>query len=269
MPIVKDKFAFPRTMRFSPPKIINHQISYEPKMSDFERVLQTAPKQPTRPGMGGSSPRFEYYSNRRKHGTIPSAQTHNSNTMATRNGGKSFLCQPNKSYSFGVSRHMMQKNFVDSILDTKALKTVNNPGPGEHELHYDWKLPSNTVKNKTGPQFSFSKSTMLHKDHFEKQLRKEGASPAPGQYGSRFDALTLQSVTASKRGASVRYSLIENPDMLNQTQTSIGFKSIQSAITNGATISFRNTHMEKVGKSLTSTIRTDRGNGFSRAHDRF
>ena len=39
MPIVKDKFAFPRTMRFSPPKIINHQISYEPKMSDFERVL--------------------------------------------------------------------------------------------------------------------------------------------------------------------------------------------------------------------------------------
>ena len=74
MPLMKDKFAFTRTKRFSPPKIANHQICYEPKMSDFERVLRTAPKEPrSRPGMGRCSPRFEYYSNRRKHGTLPSS----------------------------------------------------------------------------------------------------------------------------------------------------------------------------------------------------
>ena len=32
---------------------------------------------------------------------------------------------------------------------------------------------------------------------------------------------------------------------------------------------FRNTGMEKVGKSLTSTIRTDRGASFQKANDRF
>ena len=92
MAIKKDKFAFTRTKRFSPVKVLNQEVSYEPKMSDFERVLKTAPKEPAnRPGLGGCSPRFDYYSSRRKHGNLPSAQTHNSNTISTNRGAKSFL----------------------------------------------------------------------------------------------------------------------------------------------------------------------------------
>ena len=107
MPMQKDKFAFTRTKRFSSPKIANQQISYVPKISDFERVLKTSHHSPRQPGMGGSSPRFDYYSNRRKHGALPSSQSYSSNTISTNRGAKSFLNQPNKSYSFGVSRHMM------------------------------------------------------------------------------------------------------------------------------------------------------------------
>ena len=91
MPLQKDKFAFSKDKRFSPPKITNHQISYTPMLSDFERVLANNLTQPSRPGMGGSSPRFDYYSNRRKHGTLPSSQTHNSAAIATNRGSKSFL----------------------------------------------------------------------------------------------------------------------------------------------------------------------------------
>ena len=74
MPLQKDKFAFPKQRRFSPPKITNHQISYTPLLSDFERVRAASISgKPTIPGMGGSSSRFDYYSSRRKHGTLPSA----------------------------------------------------------------------------------------------------------------------------------------------------------------------------------------------------
>ena len=72
----------------------------------------------------------------------------------------------------------------------------------------------------------------------------------------------------NKRGGSARYSILENPDKLNETQTSFGFKSINTAI-NSNNSGFRNSNMEKVGKSLTSTIRTDRGISFGRAYDRF
>ena len=133
-------------------KVLNQNISYEPKMSDFERILKTEPRERTnRPGMGGCSPRFDYYSNRRKHGALPDPMTYNSNTIATNKGGKSFLNQPNKSYSFGVSREQMQKIHIDMIQDPSAKKTANNPGPGEHELNFGWSLPKDTLLNKTGP----------------------------------------------------------------------------------------------------------------------
>lgn len=66
MSILKDKFAFSKRKRFDPTVSLNHNISYEPMMSDFERVIRTSPKQNSKAGMGGSSPRFDYYSNRRK-----------------------------------------------------------------------------------------------------------------------------------------------------------------------------------------------------------
>ena len=116
----------------------------------------------------------------------------------------------------------------------------------------------------------------MHKDHFERQLKKEGALPAPGQYGSiesRLDASMLQSVTSKKlRGGSAqRYSLLENPNVLDETQTSVAFKSIHSTIAANrrAFSTLRNTNMEKIGKSLTSTIRKDLGCSFGLANDRF
>ena len=105
MPVMKDKFAFSKSRRFDHLKIDNHQIAYTPKLSDFDKAA-TAPQQ-RKPGMGGSSPRFDYYSNRRKQGALPSSFTYNSNSIATNRGGKSFLHQPYKAYSFGVSRHHM------------------------------------------------------------------------------------------------------------------------------------------------------------------
>ena len=157
----KDKFAFSKSKRFEQEKTVNHMCSYEPKVSDFERVIRTSSTEPRRPGMGGSSPRFEYYSNKRKQGITPSSFSYNNNTIATNRGYKSFLNQPNKAYSFGVSRQSMQKMHVDAILDSSAIKAANNPGPGQHELNFKWSLPGNTLRNKTSPQFSFSKSTTL------------------------------------------------------------------------------------------------------------
>ena len=42
--INQNKFAFSKTKRFSPPKIYNQQISYEPKLSDFDRITRQQPK---------------------------------------------------------------------------------------------------------------------------------------------------------------------------------------------------------------------------------
>ena len=221
--------------------------------------------------MGGSSPRFDYYSNRRKHGAFPSAHTYNSPTIATHKGGKSFLGQPNRSYSFGVSRANMKKIHVDSILDPSARRVTANPGPGEHELAFEWATPKDSLLNKTSPQFSFAKSTTIKADHFERQLRKAAVMPGPGQYGSRQDSLDLgthlSGMSASKRSGPARFSLMDNPDAIdstpfNQTRGSFASISVQQPL-------FLNTNMEKVGKSLTSTIRTDKGSAFSRANDRF
>ena len=62
----------------------------------------------------------------------------------------------------------MQKMHVDAILDPKAERVVNNPGPGEHELEFGWTVPKDSLLNKTSPQFSFSKSTTVKADHFER-----------------------------------------------------------------------------------------------------
>ncbi len=38
MPLQKDKFAFSKSVRFSPVKVLNQRVSYEPAMSDFEKT---------------------------------------------------------------------------------------------------------------------------------------------------------------------------------------------------------------------------------------
>jgi len=45
----------------------------------------------------------------------------------------------------------MQKIYVDNILDPSILKEVNNPGPGQHELAYQWTQPKDSLLNKTSP----------------------------------------------------------------------------------------------------------------------
>lgn len=40
----KDNFAFSKSRRFSPVKILNQHVSYEPRMSDFDRILKESPK---------------------------------------------------------------------------------------------------------------------------------------------------------------------------------------------------------------------------------
>jgi len=87
----KDKWAFSKSHRFSPVKLINHTVAYEPRLSDFEKVLKTSPNRAAQKGMGGSSPRFEYYSNRRKHGAFPSSTTYNTHSISTNKGQQSFL----------------------------------------------------------------------------------------------------------------------------------------------------------------------------------
>lgn len=87
--------------------------------------------------MGGSSARFDYYSNKRKQGTLPSSHTYNSPSLATHKGGASFKDRyGNRGYSFGQSRHRMVKMHLDAILDPSMIKSVNNPGPGQHNLNY-------------------------------------------------------------------------------------------------------------------------------------
>lgn len=79
----------------------------------------------------------------------------------------------------------------------------------------------------------------------------------------------------SKRGGSTsaRFSMADNLDRFDLTQSSIDFAantsrfSYQSSTATAAAM--MNTGMQKIGKSLGSTIRTDRGNAFSRANDRF
>jgi len=82
MTVQKDKFGFAKSSRFSPPKITNHVVAYEQSLSDFDRVLL----RPKRNAMGGSSPRFEYYSSRRKQGALPSAHSYNNHALSTNKG---------------------------------------------------------------------------------------------------------------------------------------------------------------------------------------
>lgn len=98
--------------------------------------------------------------------------------------------------------------------------------------------------------------------------------PGPGQYGLKLDAYALDSVlTDDKRRSSAepRFSILDNPELLNQkAETSISIKQrSRYSMSTTAKQMFNNTTMSKVGKSLTSTIRTDRGNSFGRAQDRF
>ena len=90
MSLTKDKWAFPKSRRFDPIKLINHTVAYEPKLSDFEKVLKSSLNRADQKGMGGSSPRFEYYSNRRKHGAFPSSNTYNTHSISTNKGHRSF-----------------------------------------------------------------------------------------------------------------------------------------------------------------------------------
>lgn len=225
------QYTFNKSTRFDTTKVLNHQVGYRPKVSDFEK---------TRPnvvlnGLGGTSPRFDYYSSRRKHGDLPSSLSYSTGQQPTRKGHRSFLQQPNKSYSFGVSRANMQKIYVDSILEKKAVKEISNVGPGAHDLSTSWVMPKDTLRDKTTPQYSFPRATAPGKDFFMRKMGELGQLPGPGQYGGRTSCSTVdelasvvQSANSGKRNVSVHQSL--NETVLNQTMSSIGFKSQFSTV---------------------------------------
>ena len=80
--------------------------------------------------------RFDYYSNKRKHGVEPSPLTYNCNRIPNNRGSKSFLHEGDRGNAFGRSRFP-----VEAILKPYPLKDLDVPGPGTHELGYSWVTP--------------------------------------------------------------------------------------------------------------------------------
>ena len=92
-------------------------------------------------------------------------------------------------------------------------------------MSYTWISPKDTLLNKTSPQFSFSKSVGKFDDHYDKQMKKVAAMPGPGHYSSNMEL--VDSPEPVRRGGSVRFSIIDNPEMLN-AEKSVGFDSKRS-----------------------------------------
>ena len=159
----------------------------------------------------------------------------------------------------------MKKIHIDAILDTSATKVANNPGPGQHELSYNWVQPRDSQLNKTSPQFSFTRSTTVKDDHFERQLRKASKMPGPGQYSGTFDSVRAPSESVTTKSPSKRFSLAENFGLI---ESSVSFQPGKSVDTTRLPM-MHNSTMSKIGKTLSSTIRTDCGFAFSKARDRF
>jgi len=156
----------------------------------------------------------------------------------------------------------MKKLHIDAILDPSATKVANNPGPGQHELCFNWIQPKDSLLNKTSPQFSFAKSTEDKSGHFGKQLKKASFLPGPGHYSSTFDGVQ-PSLSAVSKSNSKHRSLADD---FNLMESSVGF---QSQLEQTKLPMMHNSTMSKIGKSLSSTIRTDQGFGFAKARDRF
>ena len=181
--------------------------------------------------------------------------------------------------TFGQSRHKMEKLYVDAILTSK--ETL--PGPSDTYPTISWVAPNDHSYTKTSPQFSMSKKTK----HFEKSmLSTQQSSPGPGNYGSvepRYsmirDALksSKQSLAGLEEGLRPNSNSVDRDNLnLNDSMHQVSVFSATN-ITNmeglrtsaTALKGSRNSTMQKVGKSLTSTIHNERGYSFGGARDRF
>ncbi len=95
---------------------------------DFDKIEKRAGSRAT---FGGSGKRFEYYSNRRKQGVLPSPNDYNSSTLQTCRGNKSISLSYARTSTFGLGRDRVTKVHVDAILYKGLTKDVHcNPGPG-------------------------------------------------------------------------------------------------------------------------------------------
>ena len=161
----------------------------------------------------------------------------------------------------------MQKLHVDAIL-YKGLKgeADANPGPGQHDVSRQWIKPTDTSISKTTPQFSFSKAPKNDQEHFNRQVFKQSDYPGPGSYATPLLVPVLQSTRrTSKTGQSKRFhtqSFMTNNDSLYQS-------TLQTSMRGQISAENHNAAMSKIGNSLTSTIRQDRGISFGKAQDRF
>jgi hypothetical protein len=168
--IHKNKFAFSRASRqlseMERP-LYNHSIGYNIK-TDFDKIERRSGSGAT---FGGQGQRFEYYSNRRKQGALPSPLDYNSTMLQTCKGFKSIGLSDAPKTSFGLGRDKVTRMHVDAILYKGLTKDADcNPGPGQHDVNKKWASPKDHSLSKTNPIFSFSKAPKDKGDHFNKQF---------------------------------------------------------------------------------------------------
>ena len=86
----------------------------------------------------------------------------------------------------------MQKLHIDAII-SKNIRgdSIASPGPGSHNVNYEWQVPRDESPSKTSPQYTFSKSRKDSQEHFNSQVNKRSDQPGPGAYATPLDVPIL------------------------------------------------------------------------------
>ena len=88
----KDNFKFSKSPRFSPIKVMNENITYDPILT-HKRHSSIAIGAPDS-GMGGFQSRFRYMPTKKKNGYTPSSFTYNTHSIASNRGVQCFRDHP-------------------------------------------------------------------------------------------------------------------------------------------------------------------------------
>ena len=123
----KATYGFAKNPRFPQIKsnTINASGSTFDKPSDFNRTKNFLNS--TTNAFGSHQERFKYYNTSKKHGSLPSSNTYQTQPrtfdkdISTGNG-----------WSFGVSREAIQKQHIERIID-EGTKKIASPSPTSYE----------------------------------------------------------------------------------------------------------------------------------------
>lgn len=140
-----------------------------------------------------------------KQGLLPSPlHGYNTQQLVTAKGQKPVGAGDTRMSEFGYGRERMQKLHIEAILSqNKCGEHEARPGPGTHNISYQWSIPRDDSPSKTTPQYSFSKSRKDSREHFKSQIVKRRNLPGPGSYATPLDVPILQ--IGSPVGSSRRY----------------------------------------------------------------